>query len=112
MPVVVTLTNHIPDFLLQWDDEIQQILDTTADKVLAEAQHRAPVKTGYMRDSGRIEPGEDRYSRYIHFTAPYSYFVHDGTRFMAARPYLRQAAEHERLPYQEAFSALGKLHTL
>jgi hypothetical protein len=113
MGVVVTLNTGPLDALIGgWDDEIGKLLDTTANDVLAEAVQRAPKKTGYMASTGHVEPGDDKYSRYVVFSANYSIFVHEGTRFMAARPFLRQSVEHHRLPYQEAFSALGKLHTL
>lgn len=113
MGVSVTLNRAGLDALLAaWDTEIGHILDDTAAAILKDAQDKAPVKTGYMRDSGVVEPGADRWSRVIHFTAPYSAFIELGTRRMSARAYLLPAVEHHRAPFQDAFSALGKLHTL
>lgn len=113
MSVTVTLNTKGLDALLgHWDDAMEAIVVKVANDVLSDAQGRAPVKTGYLRNSGRVEPAEDRFSRYVHFTANYALWVHDGTRHMVGRPFLRQAIEHERGAFQDAFSVLGKLATL
>ena len=117
MGVEVTLNTRLLDALLAgWDDAVGHILDKTANDVLAGAQQNirrnGQIKTGNMLNSGAVEPGDDQWSRYVHFLANYSGFQENGTRYMAGRPFLRPSVEHERLPFQEAFSALGKLHTL
>lgn len=113
MSVEVTLNTRGLDALLaHWDDAIEHIVESVAYNVLSDAQGRAPVKTGYLRNSGRVEPAEDRFSRYVHFAANYALYVHEGTRFMTGRPFLRQAIEHQRGSFQDAFSVLGKLATL
>lgn len=113
MSVTVTLnTKGLDALLTHWDDALEAIVVKVANDVLSDAQGRAPVKTGYMRDSGRVEPAEDRFSRYVHFTAPYSAYLEYGTRYMSPRPYLLPALEHQRGAFQDAFSVLGKLATL
>ena len=106
MSVTVTLdTKGLDALLAHWDDGVGKILDTTSSDVLHEAQDIAPKKTGYMANSGQVEPAEDAYSRYIHFLANYSLYVHEGTRFMIGRPYLRQSIEHHSDDLQKGFSA-------
>jgi len=56
-----------------------------------------------------VEPGEDRYTRYIHFKAPYALYVHEGTRRMIGRPFLRRAIERRRKAFGEAFQSLAGL---
>ncbi len=113
MSVTVTLDTKVLDALLtHWDDMAEAIVVKVANDVLSGAQVRAPKKTGHMANSGHVEPAEDRFSRYVVFSANYSIFVHEGTRFMIGRPFLRQEIEHERGAFQDAFSVLGKLATL
>lgn len=107
MGVQVTLNTGPLDALLAgWGDGVGKLLDTIANDVLAEAQGIAPVRTGNLRNSGRVEPGDDQYSRYVHFTAEYAAYVEFGTRFMSARPFLTPAVEHHRRSFQDGFSAL------
>ncbi len=106
MAVDVTLDIRGLDALLAgWDDGVGHLLDKVAFDVLAEAQERAPKKTGYMANSGHVAPGDDKWSRYIIFSANYSLYVHEGTRHMMGRPYLRQSVEHHRNDLQDNFSA-------
>lgn len=113
MSVTVTLdTKGLDALLAGWDDAVEGIVVKVADAVLGGAQERAPKKTGYMANSGHVEPAEDRFSRYVHFTANYSIYVHDGTRYMIGRPFLLQEIEQQRGAFQDAFSVLGKLATL
>lgn len=111
MSVEVTLDMHGLDALLAgWDEGIAHLLDTTAFDVLSNAQQLAPVKTGYLRNSGHVEPGDDKYSRYVVFSASYAIYVHEGTRFMMGRPFLLQSVEHHRNTFQDNFSAFfGRL---
>lgn len=113
MSVTVTLnTKGLDALLTHWDDAVEAIVVKVSNDVLAGSQKRAPVKTGYMRNSGHVEPAEDRFSRYIVYSVNYAIFVHEGTRHMIGRPFLRQEIESESHSFQDAFSVLGKLATL
>lgn len=78
-----------------------------ADAVVEGAQQRAPVRTGYLRDS-IFHLKDGKYHRVI-VTAGYAYFVEFGTRFMAAIPYLRPALEalDKRQIVDQFFKQLG-----
>jgi len=110
MSVTVTLdTKGLDALLSHWDEGVAHILDTTANDILHDAQeniHRNnQIRTGKMLNSGQVEPGEDQYSRYIHFTAEYSAYPELGTRYFAGKPYLLPAVEHRRSGLQDNFSA-------
>src|SRR5690242_11392321 len=95
MGVEVTLDRRGLDALLaHWDDGIGALLDKVANDVLSDALHTVPVRTGNLKNSGQVEPGDDKYSRYIHFHANYAAYVEFGTRHMRPQPYLTPAVEH------------------
>lgn len=74
----------------------------TAELVATGAKERAPVDTGNLRASIHAQStGEASAVVGPGRQAPYSIFVHEGTRRMSPRPFLRQAAEAVR-PYWEA----------
>ena len=107
MSVTVTLDTHKLDALINgWDDLVGRVLDKVAFDVLADAQRAAPVKTGYLRNSGHVEPGDDQYSRFVVFSASYAIYVHEGTRYMMGRPFLRQSVELHRNTFRDDLSSL------
>ncbi len=107
MGVEVSIDTRGLDALLAgWDDGVERVVEKVAYDVLADAQRRAPVRTGYLRNSGQVEPAEDRFSRYIHFRAGYAAYVEYGTRRMRPQPYLTPAVERHRRTLQEDFRAL------
>lgn len=61
-------------------------------KVQGQSQKITPVQTGFLRRSHRTSfDGPLRAT--IEPTANYAYFVHEGTKFMKARPFLADAVE-------------------
>lgn len=69
-----------------------------AQRVVAEAKRRAPVRTGYLRS--QIYALMKELLVEIGAAATYSYFVEFGTRYMAAHPFLFPAIQ-EFLPELE-----------
>ena len=65
--------------------------ELAADAVVERARARVPVRTGALRASIRKAGGGRRWI--VTATMAYAAFVEFGTRFMAARPYLRPAIE-------------------
>lgn len=63
-------------------------------KVQSSSMKITPVKTGFLRGSHRTGMTSPL-SGYVEPTASYAYFVHEGTRFMKARPFLKDALEFE-----------------
>ena len=74
---------------------VPSIMDRAAYKVLADAKKMAPVDTGALRASGRVESPKPT-ERLIVFGGAgtgvdYAEFVEYGTMFQVAQPYLRPA---------------------
>jgi len=63
--------------------------------VQAQAAMRAPVRTGYLRNSIRVEklPSPDDLEGVVGVGAHYGVYVEFGTRRMAARPYVAPAVD-------------------
>lgn len=76
--------------------DIPQLADRTArhgaEVLLEAAKREAPVDTGKLRDSHSIEGGNGQYA--VVADTSYAVYVHWGTRFHAANPWLARAAEH------------------
>jgi HK97 gp10 family phage protein len=88
--------NNEKKILGQFDMAIKRAQQSAAGKVKYLAFQISPVKTGNMRSTleankphfGDVSVGGEK--------APYTIFVHNGTRKMAARPFLLQAFEQVR----------------
>jgi HK97 gp10 family phage protein len=64
--------------------------------VEAQGKVNAPVKTGTLR-RGIVGQAQSHQLGIVHNSnVPYAIFVHEGTRYMAARPYLRRAVQQKR----------------
>jgi HK97 gp10 family phage protein len=91
--------------------EVEKALETLSAETVKDAQSRAPVRTGFLRDS--ISGTVTGPALVISVTAPYAGFVELGTRRMPARPFATPAVDQakSKLPelLQEAFrQALAK----
>lgn len=63
--------------------------------ILARTRPLTPVDTGFLRGPAMVtdfRPGRGR----IQNRAPYAFFVHEGTRFMRARPFFDQGIAQAR----------------
>lgn len=95
MAVTVTLNTKGLDALLAggFDAAVEVAVVQVATAVYNESQTHVPVRTGYLKASGAVEPAENRFSRYIHYSAPYAAYLEFGTRYMTPRAYLMPALE-------------------
>jgi len=82
-------------------------MQTIVHAVLANSKIRTPVKTGLLRrsETTRIERGGMR--GFVGTNVQYAPFVHNGTRFMAARPFFIQGIEDSRGAIDKALQELG-----
>lgn len=78
--------------------EAQQTMDVTAFQVARLAAAKAPYKTGTLRDGITWASRPQSLSAVVGRSAAAWYwrFVEFGTRFMAARPFMRPAADEMR----------------
>lgn len=87
-----TKTN-IKSVIHQWNQterklviENQKLLQNTTLKATAECKKEAPVKTGNLRK--QITPTIGAFQGTVESRAPYSSYVHDGTRFQNPNPFM------------------------
>ncbi len=86
------------------DEAVQQLNDLTALRqglsaaafyVEGQAKLKAPVDTGFLRNSIQVLRVTDR-EALIGVGAEYGIYQEMGTRFMSARPFMRPAVENNR----------------
>lgn len=70
-------------------EKVLRVQVLAAEKVLASARKRAPVRTGRLRAS--LQQGLQPPSARVMASCDYAAFVEGGTRHMKARPFLRPA---------------------
>ena len=70
------------------------------------ARGKAPVKTGHLRNS--VFARVDSATVHVGATAPHATFVHEGTRFMAARPFIREAIDESQADTEGALQDWGE----
>ncbi|KKN71739.1 hypothetical protein LCGC14_0418050 [marine sediment metagenome] len=75
---------------------IDQALVILQRRALIEATIEPRVKTGRLRSSHTIERDRGRLQGSIGTRVFYAKFLHEGTRFMRARPWLNRAAKKEK----------------
>lgn len=86
---LVLKTDLSKQYMGKLSDEIVKWVAATALDVQTNAIELAPVKTGTLRRSIRVQHISGL-EAWIGSKLDYARFVHDGTRRMAARPYLLQ----------------------
>ena len=72
-------------------EHIKKRIHELSNYALSEARRTCPVKTGYLKSTNGIVLTASAYRFQLVARAFYAVFVHDGTRFMAARPWLLTA---------------------
>lgn len=92
MSISITIDTAAIQRLLEPGGEIYDDIGRRARNVLNQAVLMSPVDTGRMRGSGVSEPSADvRGAWDVTFPVQYSFFVNQGTRHMAPRPFLTDA---------------------
>lgn len=103
-------------------EEYSKALKEVGYLVMTSSMKMTPVRTGFLRSS-HLQRGQGGVAVYgsgtsmkaeIGPTADYSVFVHEGTRFMRARPFLREAVNSSKSEVQSRFlkatnNALNKI---
>ena len=88
--------NNIPQFDEQLHDQLRRMLLKAALDIEGRAKMKAPIRTGTLKSSIRTW-WEGPLTICVGTSLHYAPYVELGTRYMAARPYLKPAAE-EVLP--------------
>jgi hypothetical protein len=80
------LARRAPSLFEQFEEQVREELARTRREARDEAKRRSPVDTGALRASIRID--EDA----VVADADHAIYVHEGTIFMEANPFLEEAA--------------------
>lgn len=73
--------------------------------VEGESKRKTPVDTGFLRNSHvtRFMGGGLNYAGIVEPTAFYAGFVHEGTRYQKAQPFLREGLEASEMRIEDLF---------
>jgi HK97 gp10 family phage protein len=88
---LVVVYNIIPEVIAEVEAKAQVTVAKVAHDIAEDAKSRAPVRTGYLRDSIVVD-GEGK-AGFVTAGAEYAGFVEYGTYKMAARPFMTPAVE-------------------
>lgn len=75
-------------------ENAQRELQKSISNIGRNSQARAPYKTGRLKHSMTMQVIKN--SGGVAYSAPYAYFVEEGTRYMAGRHYLKPVYQQER----------------
>ena len=119
--------NHWPQAIDIFDHVLGEVVRKAAFDIQAEAASRAPVDTGFLKNSiyvvtsessdygsggggsnllPPVEPPPDDKTAYIAVGANYGIYQEFGTRYMPAHPYLGPAVEAVRPGFEAALGAV------
>ena len=100
--------DKLPDVIEQLPEVADAIVRKTTLAIGAEARETSPFKSGHLMNSHQ-EAFPAPMQGELQVAADYAGYVHDGTRFVAARPWAAQAAMHQYPAFQDAFRALEEI---
>jgi HK97 gp10 family phage protein len=101
---VRTVFNRLPNLAGEMKSAGAALVAETARKIAADAAQRAPVRTGALRDSIRVEGAGS--SSTVVAGVPYAVYVEYGTSRMGAQPFFWPALEANRPVYLAAWKAI------
>lgn len=96
---MINFINNIPKIIAGLDRRAKAVSLETAEAVAAEAQARAPVDTGRLRNS--IQARATDTGAEVVVGAEYGAFVELGTTDQRPQPYLTPAVESERQSFEK-----------
>jgi HK97 gp10 family phage protein len=89
--------NGFPDAPAKLRTAIGRALASVGGTILADEQRRTPVSTGALQGSETVTPSSDglamTFKAGTGLSDAHALYVHQGTRHMGARPFLRLAVE-------------------
>jgi HK97 gp10 family phage protein len=95
-----TVTPRLANWTERMRREVEMELDVVGANMLDLSRSLVPVKTGFLRDSIAYDVRD--LTIYFDAFAFYAPFVEFGTRFMAARPFIRPAVDAHRGAFEDA----------
>lgn len=108
MSIHVTINSNAAELAKKFDKDVERIKRFLEDAVkkatfLVErgAKIKVPVDTGRLRSS--IETSVMPMTGTVRTLVSYAVYVHDGTRYMRPRPFMRDAADEAQNEIEELF---------
>ena len=107
-PIAITITNlpqikaafnKAPGLMTQ---ELNQAIKKSIFTIQGDSMRKTPVLTGRLRASHTSQFENLKGSVYTNTN--YDIFIHEGTRYMKGRPYMRQAVESDAHQVQDFFT--------
>ena len=116
--------NHFPEIAVAMHKALSQVVRKTAMDIQASAASKAPVDTGFLRNSiyvvtsesstykgggkslSEVTKPEDDLTAYVAVGANYGVYVNYGTRHMPAQPFWEPAIEEAKPGFQAALDAI------
>jgi HK97 gp10 family phage protein len=103
---VKVVSNKLPSIPPHLKNGAQTAVKTAGFQIEAAGKEKAPVRTGTLRRSIHTVLSNDDMTATVGPSVEYGLYVEMGTRHMAARPYMRPAAELVLPKFAEAIKAL------
>jgi HK97 gp10 family phage protein len=103
---MVVTVNNIGPITRKMRNRMQDIVRETTHNIEAGAKQRAPVRTGFLRNSIHSE-FLGSMTGHVVVGAEYGIYVEMGTRYMSPRPYLLPSVETERVRFFAKMRALA-----
>jgi HK97 gp10 family phage protein len=85
------LINQFKKYPETSDDNIANVFNSILPQIESSAKREAPVRTGRLRSDIRTSFDRGKLQGKVFNTVTYAPYVHEGTKRMKARPYLRTA---------------------
>ena len=99
--------NDFPAIAARLPQAAADVQGRTVLMVVQAADPNTPVATGNLKNNKDINTGGIGQPGHVHWQAPYTGFVHNGTRYMAARPFILQAVQQVWPIFQDAMKELA-----
>lgn len=114
---IVKKFDRLPELEAAFPREVNNILRKTTFDIYAESQITVPVrkdqrkvKGGNLKNSGQVDYSAGSKEGTVSYSTYYVVYVHEGTRYMPARPFLKNAYDDKVGVMIQAFQSLeGRL---
>lgn len=101
--------NHFPKIAKAMPQEAADIQGRVILMLVDQADPNTPVgETGNLKNNKVIDTGGIGKAGLVHWLAPYTGYVHNGTRYMAGRPFIAEAVKVVQPYFISAMEALAK----
>lgn len=89
-------------------DSVKRVVKQNGAELQARAQRNAPVDTGNLKRSIRLDISDGGLTAESEATAEYAPYVEWGTRYMEAQPYMRPAFNEQKERFRRDMDRLTK----